>query len=259
MIRQSTSGTGITRPSVGGSAKRIFRNFTRLTAFTTTGTGSPSGSSTRANGMARQCRVCGLISRRQAPRNVPAIPPRNRLLYWNASSRPAANPATLCSIRSAAAPPPASPLRSWGDVGSVLMSPKWLRCSASIASSRCRTRPVRPTSGFRITIRSTAHQMIYRREPICPLRLTRCPSISACQKEAVKQRLYDQQEGKCNGCERHFTPEFADLMDLDHIKPKSKGGLHTWSNVQLLCRTCNVRKGSGTMAQLRKRLQQDVA
>lgn len=78
-------------------------------------------------------------------------------------------------------------------------------------------------------------------------------------KEVVKQRLYDQQEGTCNGCERHFTPEFADLMDLDHIKPRSKGGLHTWSNVQLLCRTCNVRKGAGTMAQLRKRLSQEVA
>ena len=82
------------------------------------------------------------------------------------------------------------------------------------------------------------------------------PSLS---KDAVKQRLYEEQSGVCNGCERHFTPEFADLMDLDHIKPKVKGGLHTWPNVQLLCRTCNVRKGAGTMAQLRKRLQQDVA
>ena len=78
-------------------------------------------------------------------------------------------------------------------------------------------------------------------------------------KDEVKQRLYDQQAGVCNGCRRQFTPEFADLLDLDHIKPKSKGGLHAWNNVQLLCRTCNVRKGAGTMNQLRKRLEQDVA
>ncbi|MXX81636.1 MAG: hypothetical protein F4Y69_11510 [Chloroflexi bacterium] len=82
------------------------------------------------------------------------------------------------------------------------------------------------------------------------------PSLA---KEAVKQRLYEQQDGICNGCHRHFPEEFADLMDLDHIKPKSRGGLHTWPNVQLLCRTCNVRKGSGTMAQLKKKLGQDVA
>jgi site-specific DNA-methyltransferase (adenine-specific) len=85
------------------------------------------------------------------------------------------------------------------------------------------------------------------------------PIDPALSKDVVKQRLYEEQDGICNGCERHFTPEFADLMDLDHIKPKVKGGLHTWPNVQLLCRTCNVRKGAGTMAQLRKRLQQDVA
>ena len=77
-------------------------------------------------------------------------------------------------------------------------------------------------------------------------------------KDEVKERLYDQQDGVCNGCQRYFAPEFADLMDLDHIKATSKGGGHTWSNVQLLCRTCNVRKGNGTMAQLLKRLREDV-
>lgn len=92
-----------------------------------------------------------------------------------------------------------------------------------------------------------------------PALVNELPIDLTLSKDAVKQRLYEQQDGRCNGCERHFTPEFADLLDLDHIKARSKGGLHTWSNVQLLCRTCNVRKGSGTMAQLRKRLSQDVA
>ena len=92
-----------------------------------------------------------------------------------------------------------------------------------------------------------------------PALIDEMPIDSGLSKDAVKQRLYEEQGGLCNGCERHFTPEFADLMDLDHIKPKVKGGLHTWPNVQLLCRTCNVRKGAGTMAQLRKRLQTDVA
>lgn len=34
-----------------------------------------------------------------------------------------------------------------------------------------------------------------------------------------------------------------DAPELDHIKPLSKGGHHTWSNVQCLCRQCNYRKG----------------
>ena len=92
-----------------------------------------------------------------------------------------------------------------------------------------------------------------------PALVDEMPIDLSLSKDVVKQRLYEKQTGICNGCERHFPPEFADLMDLDHIKARSRGGLHTWSNVQLLCRTCNVRKGSGTMAQLRKRLSQEVA
>ena len=30
---------------------------------------------------------------------------------------------------------------------------------------------------------------------------------------------------------------------IDHIKPCSKGGSHTWDNVQLACRKCNITKG----------------
>ena len=33
---------------------------------------------------------------------------------------------------------------------------------------------------------------------------------------------------------------------LDHVKPRSKGGDHTWENVVACRRTCNVRKGART-------------
>ena len=114
-------------------------------------------------------------------------------------------------------------------------------------------------TNFGISYHEPVHRTDIPERTDRPALVDEMPIDLSLSKEVVKQRLYDQQEGECNGCKRHFTPEFADLMDLDHIKPKSKGGLHTWSNVQLLCRTCNVRKGAGTMAQLRKRLQQDVA
>lgn len=36
--------------------------------------------------------------------------------------------------------------------------------------------------------------------------------------------------------------------ELDHIKPLSKGGTHTWDNVQCLCRECNGWKSDRTVA-----------
>lgn len=36
------------------------------------------------------------------------------------------------------------------------------------------------------------------------------------------------------------------LLTLDHILPRSRGGLTTWENVVTACRTCNMRKGSRT-------------
>ena len=34
-----------------------------------------------------------------------------------------------------------------------------------------------------------------------------------------------------------------DEATLDHIRPLSKGGTHTWDNVQVMCRRCNTLKG----------------
>jgi len=34
--------------------------------------------------------------------------------------------------------------------------------------------------------------------------------------------------------------------NLDHVVPRSRGGLHTWENVVAACRPCNARKGDRT-------------
>jgi len=34
--------------------------------------------------------------------------------------------------------------------------------------------------------------------------------------------------------------------NIDHVVPKSQGGLHTWENVVACCRRCNTRKGGRT-------------
>jgi 5-methylcytosine-specific restriction endonuclease McrA len=37
--------------------------------------------------------------------------------------------------------------------------------------------------------------------------------------------------------------------NLDHVVPKSQGGVHTWENVVAACRRCNTRKGGRTPQQ----------
>jgi 5-methylcytosine-specific restriction endonuclease McrA len=53
---------------------------------------------------------------------------------------------------------------------------------------------------------------------------------------AVSRRAVMARDGhRCQYCGAH-----AD--SIDHVTPRSKGGLHTWDNVVAACRACNVRK-----------------
>ncbi|MBO6092434.1 MAG: HNH endonuclease [Oscillospiraceae bacterium] len=68
------------------------------------------------------------------------------------------------------------------------------------------------------------------------------------------EKLFKRDGGVCYICGR-----LCDWMDIvnqdgtliagdnypsiDHVKPVSKGGTHTWSNIKLACRACNTRKG----------------
>ena len=57
-----------------------------------------------------------------------------------------------------------------------------------------------------------------------------------------KHLLYGEQEGRCAMCS---TLTAIRLMDLDHVVPRAKGGGDELDNLQLLCRSCNLAKGTG--------------
>jgi 5-methylcytosine-specific restriction endonuclease McrA len=54
----------------------------------------------------------------------------------------------------------------------------------------------------------------------------------------VRQAVWQRDQGLCVQCRA------ATYLEFDHIIPFSKGGASTENNVQLLCRRCNLAKGS---------------
>ena len=47
----------------------------------------------------------------------------------------------------------------------------------------------------------------------------------------------------CQYCGRHYP---AQQLSLDHVVPRSRGGMTTWENIVCACLSCNVRKGGRT-------------
>lgn len=68
----------------------------------------------------------------------------------------------------------------------------------------------------------------------------------------LKQRLYKEQQGKCNGCYGEFDIWH---LEVDHKIPKSRGGGDYKENYQLLCGNCNRIKGNRTMEFLRAKIE----
>ena len=67
-----------------------------------------------------------------------------------------------------------------------------------------------------------------------------------------KQLLYASQQRRCVGCEYELP---LHVLTIDHITPRSRGGLDSIGNLQLLCHACNAIKGNRSMEYLKGQLQ----
>ena len=63
--------------------------------------------------------------------------------------------------------------------------------------------------------------------------------------------LYHTQQGRCAGCLYELP---LHVLTIDHITPRSRGGLDSVGNLQLMCHTCNAIKGDRSMEYLRQQL-----
>ena len=60
----------------------------------------------------------------------------------------------------------------------------------------------------------------------------------------IRRKLLFLQRGKCAACLVKLQTSGPEKFHLDHIEPLALGGPHCDSNMQLLCQTCNTRKGA---------------
>ena len=65
--------------------------------------------------------------------------------------------------------------------------------------------------------------------------------LTPSEREDIKEHYFGKQKGVCLGCGTHYDYK---IFHLDHRKPRSKGGRDERENLQLLCGSCNSRKGA---------------
>ena len=85
----------------------------------------------------------------------------------------------------------------------------------------------------------------------------RCKALDP-DKDITLEKLYTRDRGICAICGK--TCDYSDYVlkdnifiagnrypSIDHIKPLSKSGSHTWDNIQLVHKQCNSKKSNKTL------------
>ena len=80
-------------------------------------------------------------------------------------------------------------------------------------------------------------------------RVVRLLGYDKLPKQTVKfnrRNIFARDHNQCQYCGKKFP---TSELSLDHVIPRSQGGLTTWDNIVCACVDCNVRKGGRTPRQ----------
>jgi 5-methylcytosine-specific restriction endonuclease McrA len=69
------------------------------------------------------------------------------------------------------------------------------------------------------------------------------------QRKLSRKEVFIRDRYRCQYCKQQVRK-----LTLDHVIPRSKGGLHTWTNVVSACAACNHRKAGRTPNEARMQL-----
>ena len=65
----------------------------------------------------------------------------------------------------------------------------------------------------------------------------------------TRREIFIRDNYTCQYCERQMSD-----LTIDHVIPRSRGGMHVWDNVVSACKACNHRKGGKSIAEARMAL-----
>lgn len=78
------------------------------------------------------------------------------------------------------------------------------------------------------------------------VRLLRYVRLGQRRPPLTRLNLLARDHFRCQYCSIELTPA---VSTIDHVIPRSQGGVTSWQNVVVACHTCNRRKGGRTPAQ----------
>jgi 5-methylcytosine-specific restriction endonuclease McrA len=68
----------------------------------------------------------------------------------------------------------------------------------------------------------------------------------------TRREIFMRDNFTCQYCDRQVSD-----LTIDHVIPRSRGGMHVWDNVVSACKACNHRKGGKSIAEARMSLRKE--